>query len=130
MSPYPIELAERVMQAVNGGMRISEASKTFDVARATIYRWKERLKERGTLQPKVGYQRGHSHKIAGLKEFQDFVDKHSDKNQTEMGNLLGVAQRTVSHWLGKINYTRKKNKRYIKSGVNVNGNASNASLIA
>ena len=130
MGPYPIELTERVMRAVNGGMRITEASKTFDVGRATIYRWKERLRERGTLQHKVGYQKGHSHKIPSLKEFQDFVDKHSDKNQTEMANLLGVAQRTVSHWMRKIGYTRKKNKQRIKNVASMSASASNENLIA
>ena len=129
MSPYPIELTKRVMRAIDRGMPPAEASKVFDVDRSTIYRWKERLRERGNLQPKVGYQKGHSHKIAGLKVFRDFVEAHRDKNQTEMGNLLGVSQRTVSRWMVKIGYTRKKNKKYTKSGVSVNGNAFNASLI-
>ena len=129
MGPYPIELTERVMRAVNGGMRITEASKTFDVARATIYRWKERLRERGTLQPKVGYQKGHSHKIKGLREFRELVDRNPDKNQTEIGDLLGVGQRTVSYWMSKIGYTRKKNKRGTRNAASVNANAFNKSLI-
>jgi transposase len=40
VAAYAYALRTRVMDAVKGGMSISEASRIFQVARETIYQWK------------------------------------------------------------------------------------------
>ena len=129
MGPYPIELRTRAVDALNSGMLIEDASVIFKVSVATLYRWLGKLKTTGCLKPKSGYQKGHSHKIKDLEAFEQFVKENSDKTQTEMANLLGVKQGRISTAMRKIGYTRKKNKKYTKSGANVSVNASKESLI-
>ena len=84
----------------------------------------------GSLKPKSGYQKGHSHKIKDWKVFEEFVKENADKTQIEMANLLGLKQKDVSNGMRKIGYTRKKNKKYTKKGLNVSAVVSNESLIA
>ena len=129
MGPYPIELRVRAVDAIDSGMLIEDASMIFKVSVATLYRWIEKMKTTGCLKPKEGYQKGHSHKIKDLKAFEGFVKENADKTQTEMGNLLGVKQGIISTAMRKIGYTRKKNKKYTKSGVNMSADAFNESSI-
>jgi transposase len=52
------------MAAVEKGMEVREVSHMFGVHRDTIPAWLARKEATGEVQAKVGYQRGHSHKIA------------------------------------------------------------------
>ena len=115
MKAYPVELRIRVVNAADTGISKKDICKLFDIGRATLYRWLSLRSVHGTLNPKEGYQRGHSHKISNLSEFQRFVDSNADKSQNEMANLLGVGRKTVGRAMKRIGYTRKKNKKYTKS---------------
>ena len=131
MKPYPVELRIRVIDALTSGMLIKDVRDIFKVSIATLYRWREQLHTTGSLKPKSGYQKGHSHKIKDLNAFEEFVKENADKTQTEMANLLGLKQKDVSNGMRKIGYTRKKkNKKYTKRGSNVSVVVSNESLIA
>ena len=110
MKPYPVELRIRVIDALTSGMLIQDVRDIFKVSIATLYRWLEQLHTTGSLKPKSGYQKGHSHKIKNLSAFEEFVKENSDKTQTEMANLLGLKQKDVGNGMRKIGYTRKKTK--------------------
>ena len=130
MKPYPVELRIRVIDALTSGMLIKDVRDIFKVSIATLYRWREQLHTTGSLKPKSGYQKGHSHKIKDLNAFEEFVKENADKTQIEMANLLGLKQKDVSNGMRKIGYTRKKNKKYTKRGSSVSVVVSNESLIA
>ena len=68
--PYSLDLRQRVITAVDENMHINEAVKTFKVSRRVIYEWLELRKETGSLEPKSGYQKGHSHKI---REYRTYI---------------------------------------------------------
>ena len=61
-----------------------------------------------SLEPKTGFQKGHSHGIKDLAALREFVDKHPDYTQEEMGEYFSVGSSTISRTLIKIGYTRKK----------------------
>lgn len=109
-SPYSNDLRARVLEALNSGMTMTAISKVFSVARKTIYNWQQRMEEVGTLEPKEGYQKGHSHKIKDEIEFEKFVKANSSKTSKEMAKKWGnISSSTVRRTLKKLGYSNKKN---------------------
>ncbi|WP_375316247.1 hypothetical protein [Wolbachia endosymbiont (group A) of Colletes cunicularius] len=46
---------------------MEEVSKMFKIDRKTIYWWRKRREETGSIKPSSGYQKGHSRKIKYLE---------------------------------------------------------------
>jgi transposase len=112
--PLSIDLRERVIAAVNRGMRVTEVAKTFKVCRRVIYNWLALLNTSNNLAPKSGYQKGHSHKIQDLSQFRGFVELNKDCTIKEMRVAwqklanVSVSKTSMQRALKKINYTSKK----------------------
>jgi|ERR1700757_2323406 transposase len=108
-SPYSYDLRIRVVAAVETGMTVTEASQTFGVHRDTIMGWLARKEATGDVQAKVGYQRGHSHKITDLAQFKTFVDAHGEATIEELAETWGGVKRmTIWRHLHRLGYTHKK----------------------
>ena len=113
---FSVDLRERVVLAVERGMRINEAAKFFNISIKTIYRWLSLQKQMNNLQPKFGYQKGHSHKIKNWDEFKKFADQHRHSTIGEMASAwqeqyqFYVSKSTINRALKKINYTSKKKR--------------------
>ena len=111
---FSIDLRERVIAAINEGMRITEAAKTFKVCRSVIYDWQKLLKTTNNIAPKTGYQKGHSHKITDWEKFKEFAEKHkhcaSPQMRIEWKKLTNVdmSESVMLRALKKIGYTAKK----------------------
>ena len=111
---FSVDLRTRVIAAIDNGMRITEASKTFKVCRSVIYDWQKLLKATNKLSPKSGYQNGHSHKIANWDQFKVFVEKHkhcaSPQMRIEWKKLTDIemSESAMLRALKKIGYTSKK----------------------
>ena len=114
---YSIDLRERVIEAVNKGiLQLKEIAELFNINVKTIYKWRKKLKTTGTLAPKTGFERGHSHKITNLDEFKNFIKKNPDLTLKEMAQKWGnVSSASIGRALKKINFTRKKNNLAIKN---------------
>jgi transposase len=112
--PLSIDLRKRVIEAVDGGMRVTDVAKTFKVCRRVIYNWMNLRKTTGSFAAKTGYQNGHSHKITDWNQFKVFVESKKQCTIPQMiiawKELTGedISQPTVSKSLKKINYTSKK----------------------
>ena len=72
------------MAPVNDGMAVSEAAAIFHVYEKTIYLWLELRDKAGNLEPKTGYQKGHSHKITDWNLFKKFAEDHSKCTSPQM----------------------------------------------
>ncbi len=113
---FSIDLRERVIAAVDDGMRVPEAAKVFKVCRRTIYYWKNLLKTTSRLAPKSGYQNGHSHKITDWDQFKIFAEKYkyctSPQMRVEWKKLTSVdiSENVILRALKKIGYTSKKKR--------------------
>jgi transposase len=107
--PYSYDLRIRVVMAVEKGLDVKAASQTFGVHRDTITAWVARKEATGDVQAKTGYQRGHSHKIPDLQQFQTFVDTQGDATVEELADAWGgVGRMTIWRQLHKLGYTHKK----------------------
>ena len=108
---YSYDLRTKVINAIDGGMTKTQASRLFQISRNTIDIWLKRRKETGKYKAKEGYQRGYNPKIKDLDKFKQFVQIHGSKTQEEMAEIwpTPVSDRTIGKALKKIGYTRKKN---------------------
>src|SRR5262245_29664068 len=115
--PYSYDLRVRVVAAVENGMAVSEASRTFDLHRDTITSWLARKEAMGDVQAKTGYQRGHSHKITDPARFQAFLEQQGDATLEELAETWGGVKRmTIWRQLRKLGYTHKKRPFATPSG--------------
>jgi transposase len=109
-----VDLRERVIAAINNGMRITEAAKIFKVGRCAIYDWQRLLKNNNNLTPRIGYQKGHSHKIKDWEKFKIFAEENREYSSPQMAakwnTLTGsdVSDDVILKALKKIGYTSKK----------------------
>jgi transposase len=113
--PYSMDLRERVVAAVKGGMSRNRAAKQFGVAVSTAINWVRRLTETGSVAP--GKMGGHkSRKIAGehrvwllrrIKE-QDFTLRGLVAELAERG--LNVDYRSVWEFVHaeKLSFKKKR----------------------
>lgn len=124
-----IDLRKRVIGSVDNGVHIDEVAKNFQVSRRVIYKWLKLRAETNSLEPKSGYQKGHSHKIKDWDEFKKFVEAnkyHTARTmivEWEKLNNNTVSEAAMGRWLKKINYTSKKKlfftqKQMLKSESN------------
>lgn len=112
-APYSYDLRTKIIEAIDGGMGKTQASKIFKISRNTINLWLRKREETGDYRADEGYQRGYDAKIPDLEEFKQFARKHGSQTQKEMAQewLGEISDRTIGKALKKIRFTRKKNLR-------------------
>lgn len=81
---YSYDLRTKVINAIDGGMKKTQASRIFAISRNTIDLWLKRREETGDYQEKLGYQQGYNPKISDLEKFQQFATLNGSKTQAEM----------------------------------------------
>lgn len=110
-APYPYELRKRAMLAISNGERIREVSKRFIISRNTLYKWTKLQQETGSVIPRLGYQKGHSHIIKDQKLFREFLEANNNKTSEELAKLWGakVSATTIRAAIKKLGYSYKKN---------------------
>lgn len=112
--PLSIDLRKRVVEDVDNGISVESASKTFKVSKRAIYRWLKLRKETGSLEPKIGYQKGHSHKIKDWDLFKEFIQKYKEFTslylivEWEKLTQVKMSESVMLRALKKIGYSFKK----------------------
>lgn len=112
-APYSYDLRIKVIEAIDGGMGKTQASKIFNISRNTINLWLNKRKQTGDYRAKKGYQQGYGAKITNLEKFREFARKHGSQTQAEMAEAWEeeISDQTIGKALKKIGFTRKKNLR-------------------
>lgn len=112
-APYSYDLRIKVIEAIDGGMGKTQASKIFNISRNTINLWLNKRKQTGDYRAKKGYQQGYGSKITDLEKFREFARKHGSQTQAEMAEAWEkeISDQTIGKALKKIGFTRKKNLR-------------------
>lgn len=113
MKAYSVDLRERVLAAVDGGMGRGEAVRVFGVSLATIKRYLRR-RETGGLAPSP--RRGlPSVKLAALRVgLVPQLEAHPDATLVEHCRLweaehgMAVSEATMSRAITALGWTRKK----------------------
>ncbi len=111
---FSLDLRERVIGAIDNKMHVDEAVEVFKVSRRVIYEWLELRRNTGSLKPKTGYQKGHSHKIIDWEKFELFAKEHKGCTSPQMRvewkkfTNVNVSESVMFRALKKIGYTSKK----------------------
>jgi putative transposase len=89
--PYSLDLRERVIAAIEGGMSRRKAAAHFDLGISTVINWARRVRETGSVAP--GKMGGHKPKaIAG--EHRDWLlARIKEKDFTLRGLVAELAER-------------------------------------
>lgn len=112
---YSIDLRKRIIATVDEGKNIAVVSEIFKVSDRVIYKWLKLRRETNSLEPKSGYQKGHSHKIKDWDQFKLFAEANKYCSIPMMVNKWkqftgdDVSESVMQRSLKKINYTSKKN---------------------
>lgn len=122
-APYSYDLRRKVIEAIDGGMRKSQASKIFKISRNTINLWLHKREETGDYKASDGYQKGYGAKITDLEKFKEFARKHRSQTQREMAEAWSeaISDLTIGKALKKMGFTRKKNLTAIGRGMSAKG---------
>lgn len=123
---YPIELRERVIEAVDGGMSKWEAHQIYKVSRSTIDAWLRLREENKSLSAKGNYRRGPKPAIEDNEVSGAFFEQHKLKTLSEIcdawfketGQRLSIE--TMSKTLKRFGYTNKKRLIFTKNEMNKN----------
>lgn len=116
---YSYDLRLRVMNSLNGGNTIKEASEIYKVSRKTIIEWKKLKKRTGDIKARTGYHTGHRRVIKDIEGFKEFIALNCDKSSVELARSWHqkVSASAIIRLLNKLGYSYKKNflpskKRY------------------
>lgn len=109
---YSADLRQKVITAIDNEMRPSEASRVFQLSRNTINLWRRQFEAKGTLVPEPPRHPPRSRAKIKDSEFMAFVDSHRDWSLKQFAVQFGVGSQTISKYLKRLGYTRKKNYGY------------------
>lgn len=113
--PYSTDLRIKAISLINSGQKIEQVAILLSISSNTRRNWLCLREKTKSLSPKVGYQKGHSHKIKDLEAFKMFVEKHRGKTLEMMAQEWGnVSDTTLGRMMKKIGYTHKKRLLAIK----------------
>jgi transposase len=115
--PLSIDLRERLISAVEGGMSRRSAAERFGIAASTAIKWVDQWRRTGSIRPQPQGGDKRSHRIeAHAEEILALVDETPDITLAEIAEHLKtahglkVAQSTVWGLLNRRGMTFKKNR--------------------
>jgi len=89
--PYSLDLRERVVAAVDGGLSRHQAAKVFGVAASTAIGWMKRVKETGSVAP--GQMGGHKPKTISGEHAIWFLQRIRRGDFTLRGLVVELGER-------------------------------------
>jgi transposase len=114
--PLSMDLRERLISAVEGGMSRRSAAKLFSVAPSTAIKWVDQKRRTGSIRPRA---RGGDHRSHRLEAHADEIvalAKDTDITLAELVDYvrqshgLTVAESTIWRLLDRHDMTFKKNR--------------------
>lgn len=118
MNAYSLDLRKLVVAFVEEGHSQAEAARQFKLHPVTVSRWIKLKKTIGSL--KVVAVPRSPHKLP-LDALEEYVKEHPDAILKEIGKHFNCGKDAVARALKKLGFTRKKNKKFTKKGMNRKG---------
>ena len=118
--PYSLDLRERVVEAIEGGMSRREAAEVFGISPSTAVKWMHRRRDSGSVaagamggdrRSRLGGQRSFIEEQ--LDAVNDLTIEELRASLRERGVVVGYG--TVWRFLAKENITLKKNRARIRA---------------
>src|SRR5215218_784669 len=124
MKAYSVDLREKIIAAVGHGMSKAQAARTFGVGATSVKRYVKLAEDGKSLSP--GKAPGRKGKLgeSGMKLLEeDLYDRPAvtyKKRADLLCELLGVrvSKATICRMVGRLNYTRKKERWMLQKEMN------------
>ena len=124
MKAYSVDLRERIVTAVRGGMSKAEAARTFGVGATSVKRYVSLAEQGRSLEP--GKAPGKQSKLggSGMKLLEEDLHTRPTATYTKraalLHRLLGVevSKATICRAIRRLGYTRKKDQRVLQKETN------------
>ena len=100
MKPYPADFRDRLLRALDAGLPQAEATRTFGVPDRSIRRWRQQVRETGSVAPRP--RPGRPRRITASAEvaLREQVRTHPDatlaEHCTRWETTQGVASSTAT----------------------------------
>jgi transposase len=119
MARYPTMVRRRIVELYEKGLTTKQIAELFGVCRAGVRRVKQRLRERGTLEPlrgRVGRKPLMTNQVAA--QIREHIATHPDATREELKAALGlsVSLQSISKWLKRLDLPLKKVAPRIRAG--------------
>lgn len=119
--PHSEMFRKKVLDLVDGGMSIDEAAQLLKIGRASIFLWRKKRRETGSVAPEQKWQRGYGNKILDLVKFKSFALEHKHLSAVEMAKIWGnITPKTIRKYLHRIGFTVKKSPLATRKETNKN----------
>lgn len=110
---YSEDLRDRTMKAIDRGMSVLQASRTFGLNRQTIYNWMGLRKTTGRVTARPIPSTIGRPASCTPQEVAEVFQKNPSFTQKQAAAYLGVSAGAVARARKKAGITRKKNSFYI-----------------
>jgi transposase len=123
MKQYSVDLRERLLRAIDAGLSQAEAARLFGVGTATIARWRQRQRTRGSVapQPRLGRPRriGRAQERALLAQVRALPDATLREHCThwEAAQGMHLSEATMSRALARLGWPLKKSRSKPANGM-------------
>lgn len=127
MKAYSVDLRQRIVAAVRGGMSKAEAARTFGVGATSVKRYVNRVQQGGSLEPGKAPGKQSKLGLSGIKLLEEDLQARpaaTYENRAELlHELLGVkvSRPTICRTIHRMGYTRKKDQWVLLSETNSEG---------
>jgi transposase len=110
MTPYSLDLRERVLAACDEGMGTAEAAEAFSVSPSWVRKLKQQRRETGSIAPRVGTPGPKPALAPHADRLRALVRDQPDRSAEEYRDRLGVDVAPVTVWraLRRLGLTHKK----------------------
>ena len=124
MKAYSVDLREKIVAAVRGGMSKAQTARTFGVGATSVNRYLKLAKEGQSLSPGKAPGRKGKPGGSGMKLLEeDLHDRPAvtyEKRADLLCELLGVrvSKATICRTVRRLGYTRKKDQWVLQKETN------------
>ena len=110
MTPYSIDLRERVLGACDDGMTTKEAAETYAVSPSWVRKLKRQRRETGSIAPRTATPGPAPVLAPHADRLRELVRADPDRTAAEYRDRLGLGVAAVTVWraLRRLGLTHKK----------------------
>jgi transposase len=111
---YPVKFREKVMEYLKRGNTQKNTVQIFGISTDTLWKWKKKQKEEGTLENKPLNRKWRK---IDPKKLEEFVKNNPDKFIWEYSQHFGVSKEGLRLALRSLGFRRKKTN-FLRSEAN------------
>jgi transposase len=113
MAAYPPMVRKRIIELYDGHFKTKQIAELFGVSKSGTRRVRQRLRERGTLDPLPSRPGRKPQLTADVQQrIRDHIAAHPDATREELKTSLAltVSLQSISKWLKKLGLVLKKSR--------------------